>query len=187
MFEHFHLLSRWWLDPHVVRVRYLPGEKINSQVNQSKPDHTKWSIWFKFTARITRRNQRVLKQPLGDWIVDYWQIRKTYISYCTSTYLYKCKKDRIQTWGILNMAGIEWTGMMKEEVNSIPAEAIPCLQSYTGLIYTSYNKASSSYNHTSIQEISNNPRSQIRGQTIKGDFTRKWYKRRLWQLITKEN
>ena len=62
--------------------------------------------------------------------------------------------------------------MMKDEVDSMPDNAIPCLQAYTGLIYTSYNRSSSSYNHTSIQEISNNPRSQIGGQIIKGDFTR---------------
>ena len=111
------------LDTSIMKYKYLPGEKINSQVNQSKPDHTKWSVRFKFTARITRRNQL----SLGDWIVDYGQIPKAYIRYHTSTHIYKCKKDRIQTWSILNTAGIEWTRMMKEEVNSIPEEAIPRL------------------------------------------------------------
>jgi hypothetical protein len=67
-----------------MKFKSLPGEKTNSQVTQSKPDHTKWSIWFKFIANITRKRQRVLKQPLGEWIVDFEQIRKKYMSYCTS-------------------------------------------------------------------------------------------------------
>ena len=82
------------------------------------------------------------------------------------------------------MAGIEWTGMMKEEVDNMPKEAIPCLQSYTGLIYNSYNRSSLSYNPTAIKETSNNRRSQIGGKIIKGDFTRNVRKAIQEEIIT---
>jgi hypothetical protein len=62
--------------------------------------------------------------------------------------------------------------MMKDEVEFMPKDAIPCLQSYTGLIYISYNKAGISHKDPSIQEMSNCRRSQIRGQQITGDPTR---------------
>jgi hypothetical protein len=164
------------LDTSIMEYKSLPIEKKNSQVNQNKPDHTKWSIWFKFIAKIIRRNQRILKQPLGEGIVNFGQIRKTYTSYRTSIHTYKYRNDRIQIWGIINLAGIEWTGMVKEEVESMPEEVVPCLQSYTGMIYTHYNKASSSYKDTSIKEMSNSPRNQIRGQIITGDTTRTFIK-----------
>ena len=131
------------------------------------------------------KKSKGLKQHLGEWIVEYDKIRKIYKSYRTSTHFYKYKEAKIQTWSILNMTGIEWTGMMKEEVDNMPTEAIPCLQSYTGMIYNNYNRSrltynpaeiketsSVSYDPTSIKETSNNRRSQIRGKIIKGDFTR---------------
>ena len=64
------------LDPSVMKFKILPERKADGQANQSKPDHTKWSIWFKFLANITRQRQKHLKQPLGEWIVDYSQIRR---------------------------------------------------------------------------------------------------------------
>ena len=62
----------------------LPGEKTNSQVTQRKTDHTKWFIWFKFIVYIIRKRQRVLKQPLREWIVNFEQMRKKYINYQTA-------------------------------------------------------------------------------------------------------
>ena len=84
--------------------------------------------------------------------------------------------------------------MSKDDVDNMPDDAIPCLQSYTGMIYTSFQRSSLSHNHTSTQEASNNPRSQIGGQIIKGDFMRhvrkviqeeimiNYYKRKLGDL-----
>ena len=51
------------VDPSIMKFKSLPGEKTNSQVTQSKPDNTKWSIWFKVIANITRKRQRFLKRP----------------------------------------------------------------------------------------------------------------------------
>jgi hypothetical protein len=47
--------------------------QVSQQINHSKPDHKKWSIWFIITTRISRKRQNGLQQPLGAWIVDYVQ------------------------------------------------------------------------------------------------------------------
>ena len=44
--------------------------------------------------------------------------------------------------------------MMKGEVNNMPKEAIPCLQSYTGLIYNNYNRSTLTNNHAEKTETS---------------------------------
>ena len=139
-----------------------------SQVNQSKPDHTKWSIWFKFLANITRKRQNTLKQPLGEWIVDFDQIRKRFTTYRTLTNLYKYRQDEIQNWNIYHIAGTEWTSRSCKIVEEIPKEAVPCLQSYTGMLYTGYQRAGTS----SIQEIHLQKKHQVKAQEIAGDPTK---------------
>ena len=70
-----------------MKFKSLPEEKTDSHDIQSKPDHTKWSIWFKFIANVTRKRQKLLKQSLGEWIVDFEQIRKRYACHGTSTHI----------------------------------------------------------------------------------------------------
>jgi Reverse transcriptase (RNA-dependent DNA polymerase) len=128
------------IDPDVMTFKKLPEPQMNSIARQSKPDHTKWSIWFKFISNITRRNQKHLKQPLGEWIVDYPLIRKRCSCYRTSNKIFKNRNGEVHALNITSIAGSEWTGMSHVVVPSIPDDAIPCLQSYMGWIYTAYSK-----------------------------------------------
>ena len=157
------------LDPSIMKFKMLPERKADGQVNQSKPDHTKWSIWFKFLANITRQRQKHLKQPLEEWIIDYSQIRRKYASYRTPKKVFKHSQGEIYSRHITSIAGTEWTGMSQEVVQVIPEEAVPCLLSYTGLIYTSYKKADLSAKESVLQELSPQQLNNIGGKNITGD------------------
>jgi hypothetical protein len=95
------------LEPALTKIKLLPDLTPDSQVNQSKPDHIKSSIWFKFLANITRKRQNTLKQPLGEWILDFDQIRKRFTTYRTLTNLYKYRQDGIQNLSINQIADTE--------------------------------------------------------------------------------
>ena len=58
------------IDPEFMTFKKLPERHPDSQINQSKPDHTKWWIWFKFIANITRKRQKYLTSTLGAWMVE---------------------------------------------------------------------------------------------------------------------
>ena len=42
-------------DPTVMKFKKLPNRQSDPRTHQSKPDHTKCSIWFKFIENITRQ------------------------------------------------------------------------------------------------------------------------------------
>jgi hypothetical protein len=53
-------------------------------------------------------------------------------------------------------------------VEEIPKEAVPCMQLYTGMLYTGYRRAGTS----SIQEIRLQKKHQVKAQEITGDPTK---------------
>ena len=53
------------IDPTVTNFKKLPGKQLSDVYIQHKPDHTKWSIWFRFINLITnarQHNPQQLKQ-----------------------------------------------------------------------------------------------------------------------------
>ena len=82
--------------------------------------------------------------------------------------IYRVRDREIQVRDIHVIAGTEWASLCQATVDEIPGEAVPCLQSFTGWLYTTYNKTESDLvSDTSIQYTSNILQS-IRQQTITG-------------------
>ena len=90
------------VDPTVMKFKKLPNQQSDPRTHQSKPDHTKWSIWFKFITNITRQQQSSLKKPLGKWIVNYRQLRKHYTCYRTTDKIYKEREGEVDAQKITN-------------------------------------------------------------------------------------
>lgn len=105
-------------------LKKLPERHPDSQVNQSKPDHTKWSIWFKFIANITRKKQKYLISSLGNWIVEYGQIRRKFPNYRTKDKLYKMQQEKVCAQSITTIGVTEWSGLSQESVQAIPVKSI---------------------------------------------------------------
>ena len=90
-------------------------------------------------------------------------------------------------------------------MQEIPDEAIPCLQSYTGWLYTSYKVDGNGDSNPSIQEKQQQMHHTIRVKCIPGDYVKfmrqeiqmeimeKYYKRKLgpkyekieWKILKK--
>ena len=160
------------IDPEFMTFKKLPERHLDSQVNQSKPDHTKWLIWFKFIANITRKRQKYLILHLSAWIVEYGQIRRKYLSYRTKDKLCKMRQGKVYAQNITTIGGTEWSGLSQEAVQEIPAEAVPCLQSYTGWLYTSYKVDGNGDINPNIQEKQQQMPHTIRGKRITGDYVK---------------
>ena len=110
----------------------------------------------------------MLKQPLGAWIVDQNKIRKKYGCYRTHSKIYRIKDSDIQVRDIHVIAGTEWASLSQATAEEIPDNAVPCLQSFAGWLYTTYNKIDKDLaSASSIQNTSNILKS-IKHQTITG-------------------
>ena len=88
------------IDPSVTNFKKLSANQKSHHCVQQKPDHTKWSIWFKFLHLITKTRQNSLKRPLGPWIVDQDRIRGQFQSYRTNTKIYREREGKIHVKNI---------------------------------------------------------------------------------------
>ena len=160
------------IDPTVTNFKKLPGKQLSDVCIQHKPDHTKWSIWFRFINLITNARQHTLKQPLGAWCVNQDQIRKKFSSYRTSNMLFKAQEGTIYAKNIHKVAGTEWVGFSQETVETIPVDATPCLQSYAGWLYTQYNKKEDMHQDKCLPAAKSGIISHIRQKRINGNSAR---------------
>ena len=164
------------LDPTVMKLKKLPSRQSDPRFYQSKPDHIKWSIWFKFITNITRKRQSSLKQLWGNWIVNYRLLQKHYTCYRTTDKAYKEREGEICAQNITNIAGTEWAGLSQEVVTSIPMEAIPCMQSYIGWLYTGYSKEEEAQNNSHTNSMLQQYNVTFRSKHIRGDPVKKYTK-----------
>jgi hypothetical protein len=87
----------------------MPGQqktvKLSKQskplCNQSLPSSLSWSTWKKVIQQITISNRRKLQHQLGDWIIDYDQIRASFKYYRTEDRIFNQSENKLNEYPIM--------------------------------------------------------------------------------------
>jgi hypothetical protein len=106
---------------------------------------------------------------LGNWKVNYRKIRKHYTCYRATDKIYKERERKIYAQNITNIAGMEWAGLSQEVVTSIPMEAILCMQSYIGWLYTGYSKEEEVHDNSHMNAMLQQHNVTFRSKQIRRD------------------
>jgi hypothetical protein len=79
------------------------------------------------------------------------------------------RQGKVYAQSITTIGGTEWSGLSQEAVQEIPAESIPCVQSFTEWLYTSYKLDGNRDTHPNRQEMQQQTQHTIRGKRITGN------------------